>query len=547
MMSAEDMAHGGSEFAGYEMTRRKLLQGAAVLGVAVGVGGPLAACGGSGSSASPAASPTAGLTRKKGGNLRIAMSGSTRATLDAHLLASNDDEALCMCLYDTLYRWDSATAMPTPMLATEITPNDAAGSVWTIKLRPDVVFHNGRTLSADDVIFSFQRIVNPKTHADLVLEILNMSQMDVKRLKKVDNLTVEVPLKKPNAIFTHQMAEERVKIVPVGYDPNNPVGTGPFKYSSFVPGETATFVANHDYWGEGPYVDQVEITFLTDETARINALLSGTVELVAQLPFGTVKTISSSSGFAVLNTPSGNWDPMNMLCSKAPFDDLRVRQAFRLIADREEIVRLALNGFGRIGNDLNAPYEPGYPRDLPQRQQDIEKAKSLLKAAGQEGLKLDFVTSPMDQGLVEAAQVFAQQAAKAGVTLNIRKVDQATFWDQYEPSDMKVPFTNEYWNARPYLDQTVLSIGTAAGSRNICHWVVPEWDKLVAEAIGTTDETKRNELVGEAMTIEYNVGPHIVYGFKNAVDGFSTKVVGLKPNKMGLPLNQYQFNLLSFA
>jgi len=529
------------------MTRRELLRGAAVLGAVVAVGEPLAACGGSGSSASPAASPTAGRTRKKGGNLRIAMPGSTRETLDAHLIAGYDDQALCMGLYESPYQWDPVTALPAPVLATEITPKDAAGSVWTIKLRPDVVFHNGRTLSADDVIFSFQRVFNPKTHADLVLQVLTLSQMDVNRLKKVDNLTVEVPLKKPNAIFTHQMADARLKIVPVGYDPNHPVGTGPFKYSSFVPGETSTFVANHDYWGEGPYVDQFEITMLSDNTARTNALLSGTVDMVAQLPRGVVKTVGGTSGFAVLDTQCGCWDPMNMLCSKAPFDDVRVRQAFRLIADREELVRLALNGYGRIANDVNAPYEPGYPKDLPQRQQDIEKAKSLLKAAGQEGLKMDFVCSPMDEGLVEAAQVFTQQAAKAGVTLRIHSVDGGTFWDQYEPSDMKVPFDNEYWSPRPYLDQTALSIGTAAGPRNICHWVVPEWDKLVAEAIQTIDEAKRNELTGEAMTIEYNIGPHIVYGFKDALDGYSTKVVGLNRDKLGRPLNNFRFNLLSFA
>jgi peptide/nickel transport system substrate-binding protein len=238
---------------------------------------------------------------------------------------------------------------------------------------------------------------------------------------------------------------------------------------------------------------------------------------------------------------------MNMLCNKPPFDDVRVRQAFRLIADREQLVALALDGYGRIANDVNAPYEPDYPRNLPQRQPDIEQAKSLLKAAGQEGLKLAFVTAPMDEGVLEAAQVFSQQALKAGVTLTIRNLDEATFWDKIEPNDMKVTLDNEYWNSRPYLDQTGLSIGTAAGPRNVPQWSDPKWDKLVAEAIRTVDETKRNELVGEAQTIEYYTGPHIVYGFKDAIDGYSTRVVGLRGNKDGYPLNHFQFNLLSFA
>ncbi len=521
-------------------TRRDFMKGAVLLGATVAIGGPLAACGSDGGS--PAASPSAsGLVRKTGGRLRVGIGGgSTKETVDAHQIWGYPDQARCNSLYDMLYQFDPATLRPMPMLAESAEAEDASGTSWIIKLKPDVTFHDGKTLDADDVIFSLQRILDPDTGSSAATTI---ATVDPKKLEKLDDLTLRVGMVKANAIFTEALAEMRVKIVPVGYDPSKPVGTGPFKYDKFVPGERSLFIANPDYFGEGPYVDDVEVIDFTDDTSRINALLSGAVDVIAQVPRAQAEAVNGTPGFKVVRTECGNWDPFDMMVDRPPFEDERMRQAFRLMFDRKELVKLAIAGYGRIANDMYSPYDPGYPSDLPQREQDLDQAKALLKEAGQEGLSLELVTSAMDDGLVEAAQVFAEQAKGAGVKISIKKVDEATYWDQYY---MDTPFTNEYWSTRNYLMQANLCTGKKA-QWDVTKWHDSEWQALVDEAWKTVDDAARNELVKQAMTIEYERGSYVVWGFKDMLDGQSEKIVGLVGDKGGNPLNDFKYNVLSFA
>lgn len=521
-------------------TRRDFMKGAILLGTTVAIAGPLAACGdeGGGIEASPTASE---LVRKTGGRLRVGIAGgSTKETVDAHQIWGYPDQARNNALYDMLYAFDPETLRPMPMLAESAEAEDAAGKSWIIKLKPDITFHDGKTLDADDVIFSLQRILDPDTGSSASTTI---ASIDPKQLKKLDKLTVRVGMVQANAIFTEAIAEMRVKIVPAGYDPSKPVGTGPFIYQTFIPGERSVFVANPDYWGEGPYVDEVEVIDFTDDTSRVNALLSGAVDVIAQVPRAQAEAINGTSGFQVLRTECGNWDPFDMMVDREPFEDERVREAFKLMFDREEMVKLALAGYGRVANDMYSPYDPGYPADLPQREQDLEKAKALLKEAGKEGMSVELITSPMDDGLVEAAQVFVEQAKGAGVNVQIKKVDEATYWDQYY---MDTPFTNEYWSTRNYLMQANLCTGEKA-QWDVTKWHDAEWQALVDEAWQTVDETKRNDLVRQAMTIEYERGSYIVWGFKDMLDAKSDKIVGLRSDKGGNPLNDFAYQELSFA
>jgi peptide/nickel transport system substrate-binding protein len=521
------------------ITRRDFIKGAAVLGAGAVLVGPLAACGGEepGETASTAA-PAA---PKMGGNLRVGIAGgSTKETVDAHQIWGYPDQSRCNALYDTLFVFDPDTLRPVPHLAESAEPKDAAGTVWIVKLRPDVTFHNGKTVDAEDVVFSFKRILDPDFGSSAAT---TLGTVDPKKVRKVDAQTIEIGMLKANAVFPEAIAEVRVKIVPVDYDPKKPVGTGPFKYQTFVPGERSLFVANPDYFTDGPYVDQVEVIDFTDDTSRVNALLSGAVDVIAQVPRAQAKAIGAAPGFKVLHSECGNWDPFDMMVDRKPFKDDRVRQAFRLIPDRGQMVDLALAGYGRPANDMYCPFDPGYPADLPQRDQDPEQAKALLKEAGLEGMSIELITSAMDDGLVEAAQVFKEQATVAGVSVTIRKVDEATYWDQYY---MDTPFTNEYWSTRNYLYQANLCTGAKA-QWDVTKWHDDEWQKLVDEAWQTTDDAKRNDLVREAMTIEYERGTYIVPYFKDMLDGHSEKVVGLRSEKGGSPLNDFRYQLLSFA
>ena len=163
-----------------------------------------------------------------------------------------------------------------------------------------------------------------------------------------------------------------------------------------------------------------------DDTARINALNSGQIQAMSQLPKSQAKVIEATSGLGLLNAETGAWRPFTMRIDVKPFSDVRVRQAFRLIVDRQQMIDQAYSGLGALANDMYARYDPGTPQTSPQRAQDIEQAKSLLKQAGYDNnLTVELTTSDGALGgdEVAAAQVFAEQAKAAGVTVNIKKTD----------------------------------------------------------------------------------------------------------------------------
>jgi peptide/nickel transport system substrate-binding protein len=258
------------------------------------------------------------------------------------------------------------------------------------------------------------------------------------------------------------------------------------------------------------------------------------VDAISAMPFAQIAT-AQGKGMKILESAGGGWVPICMAVDQAPFTDVRVRQAFRLIADRPQLVNVAYSGHGRVGNDIYSPLDADFPTDFPQRHQDLDQAKSLLKAAGQSNLTIDLPTTNGRAGQVECAQVFAQQAAKAGVTINVKNLDGTTFYgSQY----LKYPFSTDYWGTRNYLNQV------AAGSLKIApynetHWNNPKFTSLYTQALKTVDKAKRKEIVREMYKIEYDTGGYIVWGFYNLVDAYSPKVAGLKPSKGTLPLGSY--------
>jgi peptide/nickel transport system substrate-binding protein len=325
-------------------------------------------------------------TPKRGGTFRLGVSGgSTKDFIDGQNIVTRPDQARIVTGWETLVTFNSQFKLTFDGLAEEIVHNKK-GDVWTIRVRPGIEFHNGKTLGAEDVIYSLQRLVNPKLG---LFGGAALKSIDPSRLKKVDKRTVRATLKQPDGTILDALGQYIAGIVPVGYSPNavgaaKPnVGTGPYKVQSFTPGQQSTHVRNPNYWRHGqPYFDKVVIIDFPDDTARVNALLGGQVDAITDVPPAQVPVVNGHSGTKVLESPSAAWTPICMRVDAAPFDDVRVRQAFRLIANRPQMVQQALAGHGHIGNDLYGIFDEAFASDLPQRHQDIDKAKSLLKAAG---------------------------------------------------------------------------------------------------------------------------------------------------------------------
>jgi peptide/nickel transport system substrate-binding protein len=534
-MRDDELTQIDAEAKAYGISREELLKRGAVAALALA---------GSGRLAGVARAATVAATPKRGGTFRVgAAGGSAKDFIDGQEIVTNPDQARLLAGWETLVEFDRNYKLAYTGLAEELSAQEGNAAIWNIRVRRGIEFHNGKTLTADDVIYSLRRLTNPK------LKLFGgtaLSSLDPNRMKKLDKYTVRLFLKRKDVTILDALAEYVSGMVPVGYSPTaigkaKPnVGTGPYMLKSFSPGQQSVHVRNPNYWRNGqPYFDEVIVLDFPDDTARVNALLGGQVDAVTNVPPAQVPVVAGHSGLTVLESPTAQWTPLCMRVDSPPFNDVRVRQAMRLIADRPQMVEQALAGHGRIGNDLYAPFDALYDRSLPQRHQDVAQAKSLLKAAGQSNLTVDLQTTNGALGQNEGAEVFAQQAKAAGVTINVKVLDSGSFYGgQY----LKWTFSTDFWGTRNYISQ-VAAGSLPASSYNETHWPDPadaRFKALCAQAIQTVDDAKRAELVREMQKLEYDHGGYVVWGFSNFLDGYSTNVQGLVQGDKGvISLNDF--------
>jgi peptide/nickel transport system substrate-binding protein len=512
-----------------EWDRRQFLKTSALGITLVGAGGALAACGG-GSSPSPstsgsAASASSTASAKYGGMLRIGSNGGGPTdSLDPQDWSNNTDQVRINQLYDPLVYVNNQGGLEL-VLAESIEPN-ANATEWTIKIHPGIVTHHGKPFTADDILYSLHRMVTQKFPGASVI-----GPIDFTNSKVVSKTTLLLKYSKPFGALVTMLGYPFLYMVPRNFNPKQPDGTGPFMFQSFTPGVQSTFVRNPNYWQQGvPYLDKIVTTDIASESTQVDALHSGQVDVINYLSAASVNALKGG-GFTVHTNKSGGWVPFTQNCNDKPFSDVRVRQALRLVVDRPQMLEQVFGGYGALGNDVFSPFDPAYPKDLPQRQQDIPQAKSLLKAAGYEDLTLTLYSCPADSGEVQMAEVFATQAKAAGVTVNITQQTVTTFYSKYY---QKVPFAQDYGPGSPFLANAgALMIGKAA-LFNACHFNNPEYTSLYNQAIATTDDTTRTDLIGRMAHLDYDAGAYIVPVFLPAIEAFSSKVQGIETSVTGV-------------
>jgi len=497
------------------------------------VGGLLVACGssstgssdGTSSSAPSADASAAGAgTPVRGGTLRIGASGGGPSdTLDPHNNLLTIDTARAYMLFDQLVK-TSDTGESEFVLADSITPN-ADGTEWTIKIKPNVHFHDGTTLKADDILWNFTRILDNKFPGTAAL-----GPIDIGASKVVDDTTLTLKFTEPYATLIDNLALYSFGVIPQTWNADKPVGTGAFKFESFTPGTGSTFVRNDDYWNpELPYLDKIIVTDVADETAQVNGLQSGEFDAINNLSAASA-TVLEGSGFQVVKSKTGGFVPFLMRVDIAPFNDPKVREAFKLIVNRQEMLDAVFSGFGQIGNDIPSPFDPSYDQSIPQRTQDIAKAKTLLKEAGKENMSIDLYTSDgAGPGAVAMAQVFATQAKDAGVTVTVKE-QQAT--DFFENSYKKVPLAMEYWQYLPYANMASQAfLPTSPWNATLRN--DPAYNALYTELIKTVDPAKQKEIIQKMMKIDYEGGMIIPF-FLPVIDAWAPIVKGVHESVTGL-------------
>lgn len=483
--------------------------------------------------------PAADAKRRKGGEYSHgATGGGLKDTLDPHFPVTTPDIARCFQLYEPLLRWDNKYEIE-GSLAEEVTSSPDA-TQWTIRLREGVEFHHGKTLTTDDVMHTLTVVTNPDKVSPGAVDIAKL--LDIGNSKVLDKRTIMLQLTRPYAVLDQLLAEYTLGIIPTDFTIEKPVGTGPFKNVKFVPGQLSHFARFDNYWEEPAYIDDLFIYDFADDAAKVNALLAGQVQSVDNLPTYLSETISRQ-GASPLVSETGAWVPFTIRVDVAPYSDVRVRQALRMICDRQQMIDQALNGFGFIGNDLYAPFDAAYAKDLPQREQDIDQAKSLLKQAGQEGLTIELVTSSaVGAGGVESANLFVDQARKAGVTVQLNKADPNVF---YGERYLSWNFAQDFWNTRNYIPQ-VAACALEESPYNETHFNDPVFVDLINSATRETDVARRNMLLRDAQQIEYETGGYIIWAFKNQLDGYSNLVTGYEPHRY-MPCNAFGFKHVGFV
>jgi len=464
--------------------------------------------------------------------------GGLKDTLEPYFPVTNPDIARCLQLYEPLLRWNAEYKIE-PSVAESVMPN-RDNTQWLVRLRDGVEFHHGKTLTPADVMFSLAKVTDPKKPGSGGTELAKF--LDLKNSKIVNQNTIVLQLSAPYAVLDQLLAEYTVGILPTDFDVSHPVGTGPFAYRRFVPGQLSEFDRFANYWDGPAFLDELIIYDFADDAAKVNALLAGQVQSIDNLPSYVVNTIDQQ-GASPLISDTGAWVPFTMRVDVAPFSDVRVRQALRLIVDRQQMIDQALNGFGILGNDLYSPFDPVFASDLPQRVQDIDQAKSLLAQAGQSDLDVELVTSTaVGAGAVESANLFVEQARQAGVAVQLTKADANVFYgDRY----LSWNFAQDFWNTRNYVPQVATS-SVKGATYNETHFDDPQFTALIDQAKREPDETKRNQLLHDAQKIEYDTGGFIIWGFKRQLDAYSNLVQGLQPHRY-LPCSNFGFKRASFV
>lgn len=521
-----------NDFEALAFNRRKLLAGAG----GVALAGVLAACGSSSSSSATTSSGAAG-TPKPGGHFRLAVTGGgSKDMMDGQNIITKPDQARMMTAFETLLEYDENYVLQHTGLAEEVSQDSP--TQWTIRLRKGIEFQNGKTLQAEDVIYSLQRIVNPKSG---LYGGAGLSTVDLNGFTTMDPYTVRMTLKSPSSIIGDQLGQYYNGIVPVGYKayPSPQHGTGPFVLKSFTPGQQSVHERYKNYWrSPEPWFDSVTIIDFASPTAQVNALLGGSADAMTDIPFAQVQ-VAKGRNMNVLISKTGGWLPLCMAIDMKPFDNNDVRQAMRLLVDRQQMLDQVLSGYGTIANDLFSPFDACFDHALPQREQDIEKAKSLLQKAGVSG-SIDLHTTNGAAGMVDSATVFASQvaAANVGITINVHN-DPNYYGTQY----LKLPFSVDFWGTRNYLSQ--VANGTLpTAPYNETHWPPKSgpgsnYISLYNQALAETDPNKRCDIIHEMQTQEYNYGGYIIPFFNDLLDAYASNVTGFKPSKGTLNLDSF--------
>jgi peptide/nickel transport system substrate-binding protein len=424
-------------------------------------------------------------------------------------------------IYDRLTEPAYDSMAPQPSLAKSWESNEDA-TVWTFFLRDDVYFHDGTQLTSADVKYSADHWRTSET------SILRTSFEVVDSIETPDDFTVVFNLTQPLVTFDLTVMDYRARVVPKDGFPSvleTGMGSGPFKLEKLDVEGVTVLVANDDYWDGPPGVKAVEVYGIAESEAQTTALLSGQLDFQG-VTLDIAQRFEGNPDFKISQVPSGDWSGLVMRTDIPPFDNLALRQAMHLVVDRQEFVDLSLSGAGTVSCDSAVmPSDPNVFTDCDPGA-DIEAAQAKLVEAGYpDGFEIDLYASSICQDWEALIEIYQQQAAQAGITVNIQTVSADGFWTEQW---MVEPFVITCWNAR-LADAALNEIYRGGGAWNESYWNVPEFDALLDAARAEKDADVRKEHYIEAQKMLHEGGGTIIPYYLDLIRVQKTCIDGIPP------------------
>jgi peptide/nickel transport system substrate-binding protein len=460
---------------------------------------------------------------KKGGTLRIGMEGGSASdSFDPHTYADSIMIAASLGVMNGLVEFD-AEGNPTGELL-ESWEAQPGAQEWVFNVRQGITFSNGKTLDADDIIYSIQyhRTETSKSPAKGILA-------SIAEIKALSPTQVGITLTEGNADFPYLLGDYHLIVVPNGHtDWENPIGTGAYVLESFEPGVRIAMKARGDYWkpGRGNF-DAVEILYIQDPAARTAALQSGQVDCINRVDARTVDTLMQDPNVVVTRAKgTGNRFCFVNRVTMDPYTNKDLRLALKWGIDREKIINQVYSGYAIPGNDHTIdPFNPYFNTELPQRTYDPDKAAFHFKKAGiSPGTTLELQTSEGAWGsAVDCAQIYQESLKGCGIDLTVNKVSGDGYWSNVW---LKVPFCAVYWGRRMSADQAFTEVYGGKSEWNDTDWRREDFDALVAQARVELDDAKRREIYFKCQEMIHDDGGMICFAITDGLDAYSPKVQG---------------------
>ncbi len=505
-----------------ELSRRDLLRGLAGLGLTAGLGSSLLL----------PARVRAELARedalrpRQGGRIRVAsIASSTADTMDPAAGSLSTDYVRHYTFYNGLTRYDGDLKGQLS-LAESLETDDQ--QVWNVTLRQGVEFHDGKPLEPRDVVYSLMRHHDPSVGSRVKPIADQFDSVEVTGPRHV-----RIRLTYPNADLPEILADSHFLIVQDGAtDFRKTPGTGPYKLQEFTPGVRTIGVRNENYWKPGkPYLDEIELVGIPDETARVNALLSGDVQLANAIDPRSTRRIEQNPGFRVMETPSSLYTDLVIRQDIPPTNSRHLTLALKYLLDRPTIKRALFRDFAVIANDHPVhPNHPFYAADLPQRQHDPDRAKYHLKKGGFEGLRLPVYASPAATGSVDMATLLQMSAIPIGLNLGVNRVPSDGYWSNHWG---KYPLSFGNTNPRPTLDMVFSLFFRSDADWNTSRWQNDKFDQLLKAARSEGDQAKRKQMYVDMQELVHHKCGIGIPVFMSLIDGYDSRLRGLSPIPIG--------------